>query len=152
MQNIKELSHNDYEDWKHIFNEYLLFYDAVLPLSTIKSSWDKIINKEEPIYCVGFYKSLKKSKKLIGIINFIYHQSTWSKKNVCYLEDLFVLEPFRSKGIASALFGHLINICKTKNIDKLYWKTKSDNFIAQSLYNKLALKTDFIEYEINLEK
>ena len=37
------------------------------------------------------------------------------------------------------------------NIDRIYWKTKSDNHIAQSLYNKVAIKTDFLEYEILLK-
>lgn len=147
---INEITKNDYQSWKIIFKEYLIFYNSKLTESTIKSSWDKIINKDEKIYCLGCYKSSEKTKELIGIMNFIYHKSTWSKKRVCYLEDLFIQEDHRLKGCASLLLNKLVKICKIKNIEKIYWKTKSDNYQAQSLYNKFAIQTDFLEYEILL--
>ena len=147
---INEITKNDYQSWKIIFKEYLTFYNSELTDSTIKSSWDKIINKDEQIYCLGCYKSSEKNKELIGIMNFIFHKSTWSKKHVCYLEDLFIQEDYRLKGCASLLIKNLVKICKISHIEKIYWKTKSDNYQAQSLYNKFAIQTDFLEYEILL--
>ena len=58
---------------------------------------------------------------------------------------------YRSKGYASALLNHLTKICNINDVDRIYWKTKSDNYIAQSLYDKFAIKTDFLEYEIILK-
>ena len=147
---INEITKNDYQSWKIIFKEYLTFYNSELTDSIIKSSWDKIINKDEQIYCFGCYKSSEKNKELIGIMNFIFHKSTWSKNQVCYLEDLFIKEDYRLKGCASLLLKNLVKICKIKNVEKIYWKTKSDNYQAQSLYDKFAIQTDFLEYEILL--
>ena len=149
---IEEISENDYENWKFIFKKYLLFYNSKLSEKIIRNTWDNIINKEKPINCIGCYETSKiKKKQLVGIMNFIYHKSTWIENNVCYLEDLFILEDYRSRGYASALFNHLTTICNINNVNRIYWKTKSDNHIAQSLYNKLALKTNFLEYEILLK-
>ena len=149
---IEEISENDYENWKFIFKKYLLFYNSKLSEKIIRYSWNNIINKDEAIYCLGCYETSRNNKKqLVGIMNFIYHKSTWSENNVCYLEDLFILEAYRSKGYASALLNHLTKICNINNIDRIYWKTKFDNHIAQSLYDKVAIKTDFLEYEIILK-
>jgi len=149
---IEEISENDYENWKLIFKKYLLFYNSKLSEKIIRNTWNNIINKEKPINCIGCYETSKiKKKQLVGIMNFIYHKSTWIENNVCYLEDLFILEDYRSRGYASALFNHLTTICNINNVNRIYWKTKSDNHIAQSLYNKLALKTNFLEYEILLK-
>tara|TARA_B100001057_G_C22627307_1_gene862997 strand:+ start:41 stop:502 length:462 start_codon:yes stop_codon:yes gene_type:complete len=149
---IEEISENNYENWKFIFKKYLLFYNSKLSEKIIRNTWNNIINKEKPINCIGCYETSKiKKKQLVGIMNFIYHKSTWIENNVCYLEDLFILEDYRSRGYASALFNHLTTICNINNVNRIYWKTKSDNHIAQSLYNKLALKTNFLEYEILLK-
>ena len=150
MFSTNEITKSDYQSWKIIFKEYLTFYNSELTDSTIKSSWNNIINKNEQIYCLGCYKSSEKNKELIGIMNFIFHKSTWSKNQVCYLEDLFIKEDYRLKGCASLLLKNLVKICKIKNVEKIYWKTKSDNYQAQSLYDKFAIQTDFLEYEILL--
>ena len=69
---INEITKNDYQSWKIIFKEYLTFYNSELTDSIIKSSWDKIINKDEQIYCFDCYKSSEKNKELIGIMNLIF--------------------------------------------------------------------------------
>ena len=74
---IEEISENDYENWKIIFKKYLLFYNSKLSEKIIRYSWNKIINKEEAIYCLGCYETSRNNKKqLVGIMNFIYHKST----------------------------------------------------------------------------
>ena len=50
MFSTNEITKNDYKSWKIIFKEYLTFYNSELTDSTIKSSWNKIINKNEQIY------------------------------------------------------------------------------------------------------
>ena len=56
------------------------------------------------------------------------------KNQVCYLEDLFIQEDYRLKGCASLLIKNLVKICKISNIEKIYWKTKSDNYQAGSYF------------------
>ena len=54
----------------------------------------------------------------------------------------------RGKGVASALIQALKDIVEEKGLRKLYWHTLENNKKAQSLYDKLATKTEFIRYDV----
>jgi len=60
-----------------------------------------------------------------------------------YLEDLFIQEDYRLKGCASLLIKNLVKICKISYIEKIYWKTKSDNYQAQSYIKNLLIRQTF---------
>lgn len=56
------------------------------------------------------------------------------------------LTPARRMGVASALIYAMKGIVEDRGYRKLYWHTLEDNKTAQSLYDKLGTKTDFILY------
>lgn len=50
-----------------------------------------------------------------------YTFSTWTGKGGIYLEDLFVEEHMRGKGVGKALFRHLGQLCESKDLARLDW-------------------------------
>jgi GNAT superfamily N-acetyltransferase len=86
--------------------------------------------------------------EMVGCCNFLFHRSTWAKNDYCYLEDLFVSEKFRGKGIAERLIRTVGETAKRRGADRLYWNTRKGNKIAISLYEKLATLSDFLQYRM----
>jgi GNAT superfamily N-acetyltransferase len=40
---------------------------------------------------------------LIGLVHYIFHRSTWTIENYCYLQDLFVDPKHRASGLGRKL-------------------------------------------------
>ena len=41
--------------------------------------------------------------RIVGIVHYLYHRSTWTMGNYCYLQDLFTAEEARGQGAGRAL-------------------------------------------------
>lgn len=57
---------------------------------------------------------------------------------VVYLEDIFVSENFRNRGIGKLLMDHTINFAKRNNCTCIEWVVNSGNTSAQRFYESLG--------------
>ncbi len=149
MLSISFISRSEYQLWNELWQKYLKFYKSSLPKSVTNATWARIMNSEENIFSFGSYWSNAGTRELVGFTNFLYHSSTWSEENYCYLEDLYVEEGFRGRGIGKLLITEVWNHSKKQGVKRLYWKTQENNQLARIMYDQVAKQTGFIEYEIN---
>ena len=68
----------------------------------------------------------------------------------CYLEDLFVSEAARGKGVGRALINDLKALAKAKGWHRLYWNTETSNAQARALYDSFVENDGHIRYRITL--
>ena len=148
MHSISFIKQNEFELWNELWQKYLKFYETSLPDSVTKVTWERIMDPEQNIFTFGGYWTVDGTKELIGFTNFLYHSSTWSEQGYCYLEDLYVEEKFRGKGVGKILIEAVWDDCLRKGVKRLYWKTQDKNKIARIMYDKVAKQSGFIEYEI----
>jgi GNAT superfamily N-acetyltransferase len=66
---------------------------------------------------------------------------------VAELEDTFVLDEFRSKGIGKQLYNKFIEWCKTKNVGKIRVEASAQNALAIKFYRN----NNFKDYSLALE-
>ncbi len=66
---------------------------------------------------------------------------------VAELENTFVLEEFRSKGIGKKLYNKFIEWCKTKNVGKIRVEASAQNELAIKFYRN----NNFKDYTLVLE-
>jgi ribosomal protein S18 acetylase RimI-like enzyme len=83
-----------------------------------------------------------------GFVCFLAFPFTWSKKNVCYLQDIYVQRSCRGLGYGRLLIEHLVEIAKTEGWYKIFWMTERDNVVAQHLYDRIAQKMDYVRYDL----
>ena len=69
---------------------------------------------------------------------------------MCYLEDLYVDADVRGRGVGRALISSLAEEGHRAGWLRIYWRTASDNATAQALYDKLARRTGWVTYELDL--
>jgi ribosomal protein S18 acetylase RimI-like enzyme len=64
----------------------------------------------------------------------------------CYLEDLFVAEAARGRGLGRTLIEAVYEKAQAANASRVYWLTQASNAEARMLYDKVADNLGFIQY------
>jgi GNAT superfamily N-acetyltransferase len=93
---------------------------------------------ENPIF--GFLVA-ELENQIVGISFYYFRYSTWKGKRL-YLEDLFVTEQYRGKGIGKLLFDATIEIARTSNCNGMSWQVLDWNTPAIDFYNKYGAQLD----------
>ena len=75
-----------------------------------------------------------------GFALFFHNYSTWTGKPGLYLEDLFVRESVRGKGIGKALLLHLASIARERGCRRMEWSVLDWNTSAIEFYEALGAK------------
>jgi len=143
---IRPLTDADRAAWTPLWHGYLTFYKATLPPELDALTFDRLTNGKEPM---GGFIALQGDKAL-GITNWVIHRTTWSERNICYLQDLFTVPESRGTGVGRKLIEAVNQMAREKNCFRVYWQTHESNLQAQELYNKVADKSGFIVYRQTL--
>ena len=75
-----------------------------------------------------------------GFALFFHNYSTFLAKPGIYLEDLFVLEEYRGRGIGLALLKHLAQLCVARDCGRLEWSVLDWNEPAIDFYQSRGAK------------
>jgi GNAT superfamily N-acetyltransferase len=84
--------------------------------------------------------------RIVGIVHYLFHRSTWTIGNYCYLQDLFTAEEARGRGAGRALIEAVYERAQAQGASRVYWLTHETNTSAQALYDRLASRSGFIQY------
>jgi GNAT superfamily N-acetyltransferase len=139
---IRDLTAADRAAWEPLWQGYLTFYKASLPPEVTETTWARILDPAEPVHGLG----AEIDGRLVGIVHFLYHRTTWSADNRCYLNDLFTADEARGRGVGRALIEAVYERAKADGADRVYWLTHETNETAQALYDKIAKRSGFIQY------
>jgi GNAT superfamily N-acetyltransferase len=140
---VRELQATDESRWRELWNGYLQFYRCDLPAAVTEFTWRRLIDPAQQLY--GF-AAVNDANRIVGIVHYHFHLSTWSLASYCYLEDLFVDPNVRGTGAGRALIQAVYTAADRRGADRVYWSTENDNERAQALYNKVATLTPFMQY------
>jgi GNAT superfamily N-acetyltransferase len=88
--------------------------------------------------------------KAVGFALFFHNYSTFLAQPGLYLEDLYVPELQRGKGIGKALLAHLAKIAVERNCGRMEWAVLDWNVDAIGFYEKLGAKpnSDWTVYRL----
>lgn len=142
---IRELEEADYVQWKALWFGYLDSYVSEVSEEVTNTTFKRLLSDNEPMHCL----MAEVDGKLFGLAHYVCHRSTWTTGDYCYLQDLYVQTDARLKGAGLALVTAVVDAAKALNCTKVYWKTREDNYRARALYDKVASKTNFVEYRAN---
>jgi GNAT superfamily N-acetyltransferase len=142
MIQIRPFSPEDREAWEPLWQGYLTFYKSALAAEVTETTWRRLNDPREPIY--GLAAVL--DGKIVGIVHYLYHRSTWATGDYCYLQDLFTSEKARGRGAGRALIEAVYERAQADGASRVYWLTHETNTTAQALYDKVASRSGFIQY------
>ena len=141
---IRRLAEKDKSAWLPLFRGYIEFYKATIADEIIEATWRRMI-AAEPDFHVGLV-AVNERDRPIGIAHILFHRSTWSLTQYCYLEDLFVEPTLRANGVGRALIEAVYREADARNCSRTYWMTQEFNYRARGLYDQVATKSPFVQY------
>jgi GNAT superfamily N-acetyltransferase len=142
MIQIRPFTSDDRQAWEPLWQGYLTFYKSSLPPEVTDETWRRLNDPAEPMH--GLAAIL--DGRIVGLVHFLYHRSTWTTGNYCYLQDLFTVEEARGQGAGRALIEAVYEQARVDGTSRVYWLTHETNTAAQALYDKVASRSGFIQY------
>ena len=139
---IRPVGEDEREAWDPLWAGYLTFYKSTLAQEISDTAWARFHDPGEPLFALGGYVD----GQLMGFAHYLFHRSTWAPSRYCYLEDLYVSEDARRRGLGRALIEEVYRKAESAGASRVYWLTQSSNAQARALYDKVADNLGFIQY------
>jgi GNAT superfamily N-acetyltransferase len=140
---ISAVRADDKAAWRPLWQAYLDFYNQPLPEAVTDLTFARFLDPAEPM----FMYVARLGGEMAGFATGVPHRSTWAHEGYCYLEDLYVAKNARSRGVARALIEAVSKAAKQRGLARLYWVTHDHNEQARALYDKVAERTQFVQYQ-----
>ena len=140
---IQKASLNELEPLTELFNLYRLFYKQESDLEGARQFLKERISNKESVAFIAL-----NDNKPLGFVHLYPAFSSVSMKRSWILNDLYVKEEARGKGVGEKLLTTAIQFAKQTEAKGLFLETANDNYNAQRLYEKIGFKkeTNFFYY------
>jgi GNAT superfamily N-acetyltransferase len=145
---IRRIEPRDEPRWRELFDGYTRFYEREPSESITRHAWARIMDASAPVNAIVAVRE----GRVVGIANYLTHESTLALTPVCYLQDLFVDPECRGGGVGRALIDWLIAEMHAQGWSRLYWNTRETNTQARALYDTYNPHSGFVRYVIDPAK
>jgi GNAT superfamily N-acetyltransferase len=149
---VRHLERGDRVQWRLLWQQYLPapagihrpgFYLQRPPDETMELTFERLVDPAQQPHALVAVRS----DRLVGFVHYLFHASSWSVAQVCYLEDLYVEPRTRRAGVGRALVRAVYAASDQVNVSTVYWLTQESNSVSRALFETMARRTDFIRYE-----
>jgi GNAT superfamily N-acetyltransferase len=139
---IRQVTAADHAAWLPLWQAYLRFYNTELADAVSHSTWQRMLDPNEPTHAALAWAD----GKAVGMVHFIYHRSNWAIENSCYLQDLLVVPETRGTGVGRQLIEFVYATAKADGCNKVHWLTHESNATAIQLYERIAERPGLIQF------
>jgi len=140
---IRPLEAGDRAQWGALWSGYLRFYRQQLPDDVTEGTFARLIDARARLHGLV----AERGGVLAGFVHYQFHPTSWSLRDSCYLEDLYVDPQARGGGIGRGLIRAVYEAADRAQAATVYWLTQEFNADGRALYDTLARRTSFIRYE-----
>ena len=146
MLDIRDATHGDETAFRSLWGQYLGFYKVDLAPEVTAATWSRLMDPASPVKA----RLAVVDGTVQGFAIHLHHPSTWVATEDCYLEDLFIADAARGKGLGRALIDDLITLARAQGWTRLYWHTDEANTRARALYDQYVASDGHIRYRLAL--
>lgn len=139
---IRPVAAADFPRWLALWKGYQEFYRVDIPSEVTDRTWERLLDRAEPMECAV----ADVDGELVGLVHYIFHRSTWTTGDYCYLQDLFVQQQRRGARHGRRLIEHVYDAARAHGASRVYWLTHETNTDAMKLYDKVAERSGFVQY------
>ena len=143
---VRPIRQADLAAWKPLWDGYNAFYgrhgETALAPAITAATWQRFFNPDEPVFALV----AEVDGELRGLTHYLLHRSTTRIELTCYLQDLFVAETERGRGVGKALIEGVYAQAEAAGIKRVYWQTHETNSPGRRLYDAVASHLGFIVY------
>ncbi|QFT31855.1 Acetyltransferase (GNAT) family protein [Labrenzia sp. THAF82] len=141
---IRPLQPADKSAWRALWLAYLEFYQQDLAPKVTDDLLERLLSENGHRALVAF-----EGDTMVGLVHYLFHDSTWSSQMTCYLEDLFVAPTLRGSGAGRKLIEAVYAAAdaEPRASGNVYWHTHDHNERARLLYDRIGDLSDFVRYD-----
>ncbi len=140
---VRPIEAADAAAWDQLFRDYITFYEARVSDAIIAQTWQRVLRGQDNM--AGLI-AVDDNAVAVGIVNMVFHPSSWSATSYCYLEDLYVCPSARGAGVGRQLILATYDLADQHGCSRVYWATQATNLTARRLYDDVAVLTEFVQY------
>jgi ribosomal protein S18 acetylase RimI-like enzyme len=142
---VRRIEARDEPRWRELWDGYNRFYEREPAEAITRHAWTRIMDPATPVHAIV---AEREDARVIGIANYLIHESTSALTPVCYLQDLFVDPDCRAAGVGKAMIDWLLAEMAIQKWSRVYWHTRETNYRARGLYDKYTPHSGFLRYVI----
>lgn len=143
---IRDARAGDEAEWRALWVAHFAFHKTELPPEVTDSAWRRVL---DPRSTLSMRVAIIDGA-LAGYALYFAHPSSWVMAEDCYLEDLFMDERFRGRGVGRALMDDLVDLSRKNGWSHLYWHCHEDNATARKLYDQYVKADGSVRYRMKL--
>ena len=144
---VRAVEAADHADWARLYAGYAEFYTVAQTAAMRATVWGWI---HDPACEVEGLVATDGAGRVIGIAHFRPFRRPLSASVGGFLDDLFVDPDARGSGAAQALIAGVETIGRAREWSVIRWITGADNARARAVYDRLAVATPWVTYDIKL--
>ena len=135
------------DDFPEIYDMIVEFASFQKTPEKVKISLEEMIDDEEEINAL----IIRSDHNAIGFATFYFGYSSWSGRHL-YLDDIYIQEDFRNRGIGDQVLDILEEVAKSNLCKSMRWLVSKWNENAIRFYKKRGASIDHTEHtcQINL--
>jgi GNAT superfamily N-acetyltransferase len=145
---IRPVAEADRAAWALLFTDYCAFYGRTASDAQLDRVWSWIRQTGEVSALVA--APSEDPTKLMAIA----HLRPWVRplrgEVAGYLDDLFVAPSARGSGVFEELMSAIGKLGRDEGWRVVRWTTAVDNHRARSAYDRVAQRTDWVTYDMDL--
>ena len=141
---VRPIEARDESAWRRLWADYGVFYKAEFTEPQTNAVWTWLLDPNH--LTNGWVAEL--DGDVVGFALMRSHSDTFAGGPAWYLDDLYVDPAARGHGAATSLITAIRAHADANGGGSLSWITADDNLTAQSVYNKLAVRRDWVTYEM----
>ena len=144
---VVHLTQSHKEDWAKLYAAYAAFYGVAQTPEMRERVWGWL---QDPEHELEGLVALGRDERPVGLAHFRPYTRPLAASTGGFLDDLFIDPGARGSGAAQALLGSVAGIGRSRGWSLIRWITKEDNYRARAAYDRVAVKTDWVTYDLAL--
>ena len=134
--------------WRALFQAYLRGMEIPVREDVVERAWSWIADPAQPLEAL---MARTTEGEPVGFIHFRPFPDPLTAMVAGTIEDIFVLPHHRGSGAADALVAALAELGRTRRWIGLQWQSPEMAYRARGFFDKVATRTKWAIYEMNLE-
>jgi GNAT superfamily N-acetyltransferase len=143
MITIRNAGKEDFAQLIELFREFATF--ERMPEKMTNSVERMVVEKE----LFHSFVAETMDGQIVGYATYFFSYHTWIGKSL-YIDDLFVKEEYRGKGIGTSLMKRTIDYAKESGCHKMRWQVSNWNSPAINFYKSLGAQIGTTEQNCDL--
>jgi ribosomal protein S18 acetylase RimI-like enzyme len=146
---VDDLRATDHDAWARLHRGYLDFYQSPRPEEVSAVVWSWLMDPSHVLEALVVRPAA--GAPPVGLAHYRPFPRPLQGTDACFLDDLFVASDSRGIGAVDALLAGLQRRSRGRGWSDVRWITRASNARAQAAYDRLAVRTDLVTYDLAVD-